>query len=76
LISRFFNHVIRRMRRAKDSSTDFFRRNRSPALALQRASDVNQEIAMTFMGPFVNRLSVVTAYLAFALVGAIVLGVF
>jgi NADH:ubiquinone oxidoreductase subunit 6 (subunit J) len=64
------------MRRAKDSSTDFFRRNRSPALALQRASDVNQEIAMTFMGPFVNRLSVVTAYLAFALVGAIVLGVF
>jgi hypothetical protein len=26
--------------------------------------------------PFVNRLSVVTAYLAFAVVGAIVLGVF
>ena len=31
---------------------------------------------MTFIDPLVNRLSVVTAYLAFAFVGAIVLGVF
>jgi hypothetical protein len=31
---------------------------------------------MTFVGPFLGRLSVVTAYLAFAFVGAIVLGVF
>jgi hypothetical protein len=31
---------------------------------------------MIFAGPFVGRLSVVTAYVAFALVGAIVLGVF
>lgn len=31
---------------------------------------------MTFTGPFVSRLSVVTAYLALAFVGAIVLGVF
>jgi hypothetical protein len=31
---------------------------------------------MTFMGPFVTRLSVVTVYVAFAFVGAIVLGVF
>ena len=31
---------------------------------------------MTFMGPLVSRLSVVTAYVAFAFVGAIVLGVF
>jgi hypothetical protein len=30
---------------------------------------------MTF-GPFVNKLSVVTAYIAFAFVGAIVLGIF
>jgi hypothetical protein len=30
---------------------------------------------MTF-GPFVSRLSVVTAYVAFAFVGAIVLGLF
>ena len=31
---------------------------------------------MTFVGPFVRRLSVVTAYVAIAFVGAIVLGVF
>jgi hypothetical protein len=31
---------------------------------------------MTFLGPFVGKLSVVTAYLAIAFVGAIVLGVF
>lgn|GEM_PF-839516 len=40
-------------------------------------SDVNQgAFPMTFAGPFVSRLSVVTAYVAFAFVGAIVLGVF
>jgi len=31
---------------------------------------------MTFMGPLVSRLGVVTAYLAIAFVGAIVLGLF
>jgi hypothetical protein len=31
---------------------------------------------MTFMGPFVNRLSVVAAYVALAFVGAIIFGVF
>jgi hypothetical protein len=31
---------------------------------------------MAFVGPFVDRLGVVAAYLAFAFVGAIVLGVF
>jgi hypothetical protein len=31
---------------------------------------------MDFVSPFVSRLSVVTAYVAFAFVGAIVLGVF
>ena len=31
---------------------------------------------MTLFGPFVSKLSVVTAYIAFAFVGAIVLGVF
>jgi hypothetical protein len=31
---------------------------------------------MTFVGPFLNKLSVVAAYVAFAFVGAIVLGVF
>ena len=40
-------------------------------------SDVNQgAFPMAFIGPFVNRLSVVAAYVAFAFVGAIVLGVF
>lgn len=31
---------------------------------------------MTFTGPLVSKLSVVTAYVAFAFVGAIVLGMF
>ena len=31
---------------------------------------------MASIGPFVSKLSVVTAYIAFAFVGAIVLGVF
>jgi hypothetical protein len=31
---------------------------------------------MTLFGPFVSKLSVVTAYIAIAFVGAIVLGVF
>jgi hypothetical protein len=31
---------------------------------------------MTLIGPFVSKLSVVTAYLAIAFVGAIVLGMF
>jgi hypothetical protein len=31
---------------------------------------------MTFTGPFVSRLGVVVAYVAFAFVGAIVLGLF
>ncbi len=43
------------------------------ALIVNCGHDVNQEVvSMTF----VSRLSVVTAYVAFAFVGAIVLGVF
>ena len=43
------------------------------ALGVIAARDVNQgDVPMTF----VSRLSVVTAYIAFAFVGAIVLGVF
>lgn len=43
------------------------------ALSVNCGHDVNQEVvSMTF----VSRLSVVTAYVAFAFVGAIVLGVF
>jgi hypothetical protein len=40
-------------------------------------SDVNPgDFSMTFMDSFVRKLSVVTVYVAFAFVGAIVLGVF
>jgi hypothetical protein len=47
------------------------------ASTVTAGSDVNQgAFPMTFVGPFVSRLSVVTAYIAFAFVGAIVLGVF
>ena len=59
-----------------DSSTDFFAREPLATLGVNAASDVNQRgIVMTF-GPFVSKLSVVTAYIAIAFVGAIVLGVF
>jgi hypothetical protein len=55
-----------------DSNTDFFRRERFVSLKRYCEHDVNQgSIPMTF----VSRLSVVTAYVAFAFVGAIVLGV-
>jgi hypothetical protein len=38
---------------------------------------VNQgDFPMTLLGPFVSRMSVVTAYAAIAFVGAIVFGVF
>ena len=43
----------------------------------QRAADVNQgALPMIFTDPFVGKLSVVAAYLSFALVGAIVFGIF
>ena len=57
-----------------DSKADFFRRERSATFRVTTGSDVNQGVFP--MGPFVTRLSVVTAYVAFAFVGAIVLGIF
>ena len=61
----------------RDSSADFFRPEPIPILRVNAGSDVNQgAFPMTFVGPFVSKLSVVAAYLAFAFVGAIVLGVF
>jgi hypothetical protein len=54
------------------SSADFLARERFGKLRVMRAGDVNQG---SFPMTFVNRLSVWTAYLAFAFVGAIVLGV-
>jgi hypothetical protein len=61
----------------RDSSADFFRPERFANL-VTTGSDVKPEgvLPMTLTGPFVSRLSVVTAYVVFAFVGAIVLGVF
>ena len=80
MISRLFNHVARRPRCgdvASDSSADFFRPERFASFGVRAGSDVNQGVfSMTFVGPFVGKLGVVAAYVAFAFVGAIVLGVF
>jgi hypothetical protein len=77
LISRIFNHVPRCGIGASDSSTDFFRVEPFGSFGVTAGSDVNLgAFAMSFFGPFVSRLSVVTAYVAIAFVGAIVLGVF
>lgn len=56
-----------------DSSADFFARERFASFCVMAGSDVNQG---SFPMTFVSKLSVVTAYLALAFVGAIVLGVF
>ena len=54
-----------------DSNADFLGRERFASLKRYCGHDVNQgSVPMTF----VSRLSVVTAYVAFAFVGAIVLG--
>jgi hypothetical protein len=58
---------------ASDSSADFFRREPFVSFGVTAGSDVNQG---GFLVTLVGRLSVVTAYVAIAFVGAIVLGVF
>jgi len=58
---------------ASDSSADFFRREPIVSFGVTTGSDVNQG---GFLVTLVSRLSVVTAYVAIAFVGAIVLGVF
>ncbi len=56
-----------------DSTAYFFALERFASLNCCVGSDVNQgSLPMTFVG----KLSVLTAYVAFAFVGAIVLGVF
>jgi hypothetical protein len=73
LISLIFNHAVRRGESASGSHAYFFARERFASFGVAAGSDVNQgAFPMTFVG----RLSVVTAYIAFAFVGAIVLGVF
>jgi hypothetical protein len=59
-----------------DSKADFFDTERIVSLCVTVGSDVTLGGLKMVVRPFVTRLSVVTAYLAFALVGAIVLGVF
>ena len=80
MISRLFNHVaaVRGCGdSASDRNADFFRRERFANFGVIAGSEVNQgAFPMTFFGPFVSRLSVVTAYVAIAFVGAIILGVF
>jgi hypothetical protein len=75
LILRVFNHVprfpLRRTARVVQLRR-LFSGNIWPGSRINGGSDVNQG-----SGPmtFVNRLSVITAYIALAFVGAIVLGV-
>jgi hypothetical protein len=71
LISRSFNHGSRCGKSAIDSNADFFAGERFASLVVT-GSGVNQGGVLMTM---VSRLSVVTAYVAFAFVGAIVLGV-
>ena len=65
-------------RRWMDSNTDFLGRERFANLnCYVRARREPRELSsMDFVSPLVSRLSVVAAYVAFAFVGAIVLGVF
>jgi hypothetical protein len=57
-----------------DSRADFFRREPFATFRVTAGSDVNSGGLPMAFGPFVSKLSVVTAYVAFAFVGAIVLG--
>jgi hypothetical protein len=61
-----------------DSNADFLGRERFASLnCYVRARREPRELSpMDFVNPLVSRLSVVTAYVAIAFVGAIVLGVF
>jgi hypothetical protein len=79
LFSRIFNHVAGGSPRGfRDSAAGLTLSGRNRLLFCALAgSDVNQgDFPMAFLGPLVSSLSVVTAYLAIAFVGAIVLGVF
>jgi hypothetical protein len=60
-----------------DSSADFFGRERLASLTVNAGSVVNQgSVPMDFASPLLSKLSIVAAYVAFAFVGAIILGVF
>jgi hypothetical protein len=76
LILLIFNHVARGSGAAETRETAkliFSAGNALPAQSVMCGHDVNQGSSPM---PIVSKLSVVTAYIAFAFVGAIVLGVF
>ena len=77
MISRVFNHVGRPVPPVeygqRTGKLTFSPGNALLALSVNCGHDVNQEVVSMTL---VSRLSVVTAYVAFAFVGAIVLGVF
>jgi hypothetical protein len=59
-----------------DSKADFFGVEPFARFLVRAGSDVNPGGLPMSFGPLVSRLSILTAYIAFAFVGAIVLGVF
>jgi hypothetical protein len=58
-----------------DSKADFFGVEPLTNFHVRAGNDVNPGGLLMSSGPLVSRLSVVTAYIAIALVGAIVFGV-
>ncbi|MEH2562622.1 hypothetical protein V1289_002249 [Bradyrhizobium sp. AZCC 2289] len=60
-------------RREPTATLTFYAGNALLASCVMRGHEVNQG---SFPMPLVSKLSIVTAYIAFAFVGAIVLGVF
>ena len=72
MFSRLFNHVgPPRRGGGEDSKADFFREERFANFGVSGQRREPGRFPMTFVG----KLSVVAAYVAFAFVGAIVLGV-
>ena len=60
-----------------DSSADFFGRKRLASFNVNAGSVVNRgSFPMDFASPLLSKLGIVAAYVAFAFVGAIILGVF
>lgn len=76
MILLIFNHVSGDGVVASDSNADFFRKPRFAIFQVAGRNLNRRDLAMTSIAPFIRQLSVVAAYLAFAFVGAIVLGMF
>ena len=62
--------------RRMGNKPDFFGMKPMPSLRVVAGNDVTFGAIPMALRPFLGKLSLVTAYLAFAFVGAIVLGVF